>query len=235
MGRVSSSLHWCGPHHRYAHRALHGRRLASSLGQRLGFLPLHLFLSQHHPSHRSSTLRREDLTQKEPLPCRWVGARQQSLPANNSVLSLLAAEHQKKKKIVPNTLTMTMITILTFLSLFDLLISGILALADALKSVLLFAVRSIGIMDALQAILFAKWQSRTSWIRLIGFVLSANSWHLGTQLRPEEVDLLLRDLGRLIAGGKSPTYGRPKEWRGQENLLLLCRISTENTCLSSLR
>ena len=111
---------------------------------------------------------------------------------------------------------MTMITILTFLSLFDLFFSGILAPADALISAPLFAVRSIGIMHAIQAILFAKWQSRTSWIRLIGFILSANPSHLGTQLRPEEVDVLLRDLGRLNARENCQPMGGRRSGGGKK-------------------
>lgn len=93
---------------------------------------------------------------------------------------------------------MSFTTMLTLLSMFGSLVSGVLALVAVLISVPVFLLRALGLMEATTGIELAKRQVRISRIRLIGAVLSANQWQPGRPLGPDEAALLTGELDLLF-------------------------------------
>ncbi|MCJ1269091.1 hypothetical protein MMC22_008980 [Lobaria immixta] len=93
---------------------------------------------------------------------------------------------------------MTFTTIIALLSMIGSLASGVLAIAAVFISVPVFLLRAAGLMEAPPEIALAKRQVRLSRIRLIGSGLSANQWHPGRPLGPDEAALLTEELDLLI-------------------------------------
>lgn len=120
-----------------------------------------------------------------------------NFPRKFSFLSLAVPE--RNIKIKPSNLSaMTFTTIIALLSMIGSSASGVLAIAAVFISVPVFLLRAAGLMEAPPGIALAKRQVRLSRIRLIGSGLSANQWHPGRPLGPDEAALLTRELDLLI-------------------------------------
>lgn len=120
-----------------------------------------------------------------------------NFPRKFSFLSLAVPE--RNIKIKPSNLsTMNFTTIIALLSMIGSSASVVLAIAAVFISVPVFLLRAAGLMEAPPRIALAKRQVRLSRIRLIGSGLSANQWHLGRPLGPDEAAFLTRELDLLI-------------------------------------
>lgn len=93
---------------------------------------------------------------------------------------------------------MVFVTIMTILSAFGSLMSGILALVTVLIQIPIFILRATGVMTPTAVLQLTTRLDRTIRILSINAILSANQWHGGRPLEADEASLLREELDLLV-------------------------------------